>query len=42
MPYVNVQITKDGVTRAQKRRIVQDITATLVTTLGSGRNTSTL
>lgn len=34
MPYVNVQITKDGVTRAQKRRIVQDITATLVTTLG--------
>ena len=34
MPYVNVQITDDGVTRAQKKKIVQDITATLVENLG--------
>ena len=34
MPYVNVKITKDGVTRAQKEKIVQDITASLVNTLG--------
>lgn len=33
MPYVNVKITKDGVTPAQKRKIVADITQTLVTTL---------
>jgi len=33
MPYVNVKITKDGVTAAQKRKIVADITQTLVTTL---------
>jgi 4-oxalocrotonate tautomerase len=34
MPYVNVKITRGGVTKAQKRRIVEDITASLVTTLG--------
>jgi len=34
MPYVNVKITKDGVTRAQKEKMVIDITASLVTTLG--------
>ncbi len=34
MPYVNVKITKDGVTTAQKKQLVHDITATLVTTLG--------
>jgi 4-oxalocrotonate tautomerase len=34
MPYVNVKITKDGVTRAQKQQLVQDITASLVKTLG--------
>ena len=33
MPYVNVKITKDGVTPAQKRKIVADVTQTLVTTL---------
>lgn len=33
MPYVNVKITRDGVTVAQKRKIVADITQTLVTTL---------
>lgn len=34
MPYVQVRITKDGVTAAQKRKLVEDITATLVNTLG--------
>lgn len=34
MPYVNVKITKDGVTAEQKKKIVQDITQSLVTTLG--------
>ena len=34
MPYVNVRITKDGVTIAQKRKIVADITESLVSTLG--------
>jgi 4-oxalocrotonate tautomerase len=34
MPYVNVRITKDGVTAGQKRRIVEEITGTLVTVLG--------
>ena len=34
MPYVNVRITKDGVTAEQKRRIVEEITRTLVEVLG--------
>lgn len=34
MPYVNVRITKDGVTADQKRQIVEDITETLVRVLG--------
>ncbi len=34
MPYVNVRITKDGVTAAQKRQIVEEITQTLVRVLG--------
>ena len=34
MPYVNVRITKDGVTIEQKRRIVEQITRTLVDVLG--------
>jgi 4-oxalocrotonate tautomerase len=29
MPYVNVRITKDGVTSEQKRQIVKEITETL-------------
>lgn len=29
MPYVNVKVTKDGVTRDQKAQIVAEITATL-------------
>ena len=34
MPYVNVRITKDGVTAEQKRRVVEEITRTLVDALG--------
>jgi len=34
MPYVNVRITKDGVTATQKAQIVAEITATLGRVLG--------
>lgn len=34
MPYVNVRITKDGVTAQQKSQIVAEITATLQRVLG--------
>lgn len=34
MPYVNVKITRDGVTREQKARIVAEITDTLQRVLG--------
>lgn len=33
MPYVNVKILKSGVTALQKRRVVSDITRSLVTRL---------
>ena len=34
MPYVNVKITRDGVTSEQKKQIVHEITQTLVNILG--------
>lgn len=34
MPYVNVRITRDGVTAAQKAAIVKDITDSLQRVLG--------
>ncbi len=34
MPYVSVRITRDGVTVEQKRRVVEEITRTLVNVLG--------
>ncbi|MES2595397.1 MAG: 4-oxalocrotonate tautomerase family protein [Verrucomicrobiota bacterium] len=34
MPYVNVRITKDGVTAEQKAQIVSEITQTLQRVLG--------
>ena len=34
MPYINVRITKDGVTAAQKKKIVEEMTQTLVNVLG--------
>ncbi len=33
MPYINVKITKDGVSAEQKRRIVAEMTETLVRVL---------
>lgn len=34
MPYVNVKITRDGVTAAQKAQVVAEITETLQRVLG--------
>ncbi len=34
MPYVNIKITNDGVTKKQKEQIVKDVTQSLVNTLG--------
>lgn len=34
MPYVNVQVTRDGFTREQKARVVAEITRTLHEVLG--------
>ena len=34
MPYVNIRITDDGVTREQKAQIVREVTDTLVRVLG--------
>jgi 4-oxalocrotonate tautomerase len=34
VPYVNVRITRDGVTVEQKRQVVEEITRTLVNVLG--------
>jgi 4-oxalocrotonate tautomerase len=34
MPYVNVRITKDGVTAEQKRQVVEEIMQTLSRVLG--------
>ena len=33
MPYINVKITKDGTTSEQKKRVVEEMTRTLVTIL---------
>jgi 4-oxalocrotonate tautomerase len=33
MPYINLKITRDGVTKDQKRRIVEEMTRTLVEVL---------
>lgn len=38
MPYVNVRITKDGVTKEKKGQIVKEITATLQNVLGKKPN----
>lgn len=34
MPYINVRITKDGVTREKKAQIVKEITETVQNVLG--------
>ena len=33
MPYINVKITKDRVTREQKKQLVEEMTNTLVSVL---------
>ncbi len=33
MPYINIKITKDGVTKEQKKQIVEEMTNTLVNVL---------
>jgi 4-oxalocrotonate tautomerase len=40
MPYVNVQVTRDGVTTDQKQRIIQGITAVLVGVLNKDPKTT--
>ena len=40
MPYVNVRITKTGVTREQKRQIIEEITDTLVRVLNKKPETT--
>ena len=34
MPYINVKLTRDGVTREQKAQVVAEMTDTLVRVLG--------
>jgi 4-oxalocrotonate tautomerase len=34
MPFVNIKITKDGVTAAQKAKLIEGVTALLVDLLG--------
>lgn len=34
MPYVNIKVTRDGVTREQKQQIVKEVTETLQRVLG--------
>lgn len=34
MPYVNIKVTRDGVTREQKQQIVREVTETLQRVLG--------
>jgi 4-oxalocrotonate tautomerase len=40
MPYVNVRITKEGVTAEQKRRVIKGITDVLVKELGKNPDTT--
>jgi len=34
MPYINLKITRDGISKSQKERIVKEMTDTLVNVLG--------
>jgi 4-oxalocrotonate tautomerase len=40
MPYVNVRITKEGVTAEQKRKVIKGITDVLVKELGKNPDTT--
>jgi 4-oxalocrotonate tautomerase len=40
MPYINVKITREGVTREQKRRIIGEMTQVLTEVLGKDPRTT--
>jgi 4-oxalocrotonate tautomerase len=40
MPYVNIQVTRDGVTRAQKTALIKGVTDLLVSVLGKNPQTT--
>ncbi len=40
MPYVNIRITKDGATAAQKQELIRGVTELLVKTLGKNPETT--
>lgn len=40
MPYVNIKITKEGVTAAQKEKLMKGVTDLLVDTLGKNPQTT--
>ena len=40
MPYVNIRITDEGVTKEQKRRLIQGATQLLVDVLGKNPSTT--
>lgn len=40
MPYVNVKITREGATQAQKSKVIEDITEVLVRVLGKNPATT--
>ena len=40
MPYVNIKITKEGVTKEQKEKLIQGATDLLVTVLGKNPATT--
>ena len=40
MPYVNIKITDEGVTQAQKRQLIQGVTQLLVDVLGKSPQTT--
>lgn len=40
MPYVNIKITKEGVTAEQKARLIQGVTQLLVDVLGKNPKTT--
>jgi 4-oxalocrotonate tautomerase len=42
MPYVNIKITDEGVTREQKKALIAGVTALLQETLGKNPKTTTV
>jgi 4-oxalocrotonate tautomerase len=40
MPYVNIKVTRDGVTRAQKTALIKGVTDLLVSVLGKNPQTT--